>query len=56
MQLDLLAILIILALSTIWVLFGPEPPKQKLAEIGGTAFLLWLVLQLFKYLLGKGGP
>lgn len=53
MNLDLMAILIILAISVIWVLFGPDPPRQKLAEIGGTAFILWLLLQLFKYLLGK---
>lgn len=53
MGLDLIGILIVLALATIWVLFGPDPPKRSLADIGGTAFLLWLVLQLLKYLLGK---
>lgn len=55
---DLLGLLIILALSAFFVLFTSpqgESARTKLANIGGCAFMLWALLRIGAYLLGKGG-
>lgn len=56
MNFDLISLLVILVLATVYVLVtGDSPTRQKAAAIGGCAFLLWALLRVFAFLLGKGG-
>lgn len=53
-SLDILWVVVVLVVSGAYVAWGSEPLKAKLAQIGGVAFLLWLVIQIVKYLVAHG--
>lgn len=56
MNFDLISLLIILVLATVYVLVSAETPtRRKVADIGGCAFILWALVRIFAYLIGKGG-
>lgn len=53
MDFGVISLLIVLVLAVVIVLFTPEPAKSKFAEVGGVAFLLWVLVKLVGALLGK---
>jgi hypothetical protein len=55
MDVGIIWLLVIVVLSVLIVLFCPEPLKTKLAEIGGVAFMLWILVKLFAALSGGAG-
>ena len=53
MDLGLISLLVILVLAIVIVFTVPEPMKTRFAEVGGTAFLLWLLVRLVGSLMGR---
>lgn len=53
-NLDILWVLVVLVVSGAFVAWGSEPLKTKLSQIGGVAFILWLLIQIIKYLVAHG--
>lgn len=51
---DVIWILVVLLFAAGAVAWMPEPAKTKGAQLGGWAFLIYLVVQLGKFLLGHG--
>ncbi len=51
---DIIWIIVILGVAAGGVAYLPEPTKTKLAQLGGLAFLLYLLVQVGKFLFTHG--
>ncbi len=55
MDAGIIWLVVVLVLAILVTIFAPEPAKSKGAQVGGIAFLLWILVKLFAFLVGGAG-